>query len=165
MGKLLFMSGHSTLINRLFWKKNENMVKKHWFWKTSELKKAKDIDGHQCYLYVGIVDLLQEYDLAHKWQYCWKAVKHGISKLPFVSVQPPQKYKGKKGYRFYFRRHSILSTCHESGKYFEKNTILPCERIETLYALNLIFSNFQIRFSFGIEIPKLPNPGKWDTIH
>ena len=55
---------------------------------------AKDKEGNQCYLYVGIVDLLQEFDLAHKWQYGWKAVKHGCSQLPYVSVQPPKKYKG-----------------------------------------------------------------------
>lgn len=59
---------------------------------------AMDKDGNQCYLYVGIVDLLQEYDAAHQWQYGWKAVKHGCSQLPFVSVQPPGKYKGKYYY-------------------------------------------------------------------
>ncbi|CBY40801.1 unnamed protein product [Oikopleura dioica] len=54
---------------------------------------AKDKDGAQCYLYIGIVDMLQEYDLAHKLQYVWKAVKHGPHNLHRVSVQPPGKYK------------------------------------------------------------------------
>jgi len=56
---------------------------------------ALDKEGNHCYLYVGIVDVLQDFDAAHKWQYGWKAVKHGISQLPFVSVQPPGKYRGK----------------------------------------------------------------------
>ena len=54
---------------------------------------AKDKDGSQCYLYIGIVDMLQEYDIAHKLQYVWKAVKHGPHNLHKVSVQPPGKYK------------------------------------------------------------------------
>ena len=50
--------------------------------------------GEYVYLWWGLVDILQEYDLAHKIQYRWKAVKHGISQLPFVSVQPPRQYRG-----------------------------------------------------------------------
>merc|ERR1712130_448472 len=69
---------------------------------------ATDKDGQQCYLYVGIVDLLQEFDVAHKWQYGWKAVKHGISQLPFVSVQPPKKYKER------FERY-LLGEVESSG--------------------------------------------------
>lgn len=50
-------------------------------------------NGEYVYLWWGLVDILQEYDLAHKIQYRWKAVKHGISQLPFVSVQPPRQYR------------------------------------------------------------------------
>ena len=57
---------------------------------------AMDKDGAQCYLYIGIVDMLQEYDTAHKLQYVWKAVKHGPHNLHKVSVQPPGKYKSKE---------------------------------------------------------------------
>ena len=56
---------------------------------------ATNEKGEYIYLYWGVVDMLQEYDLAHKYQYCWKAVKHGCAKLPQVSVQPPELYKGK----------------------------------------------------------------------
>ena len=55
---------------------------------------ATNEKGEYIYLYWGVVDMLQEYDLAHKYQYCWKAVKHGCAKLPQVSVQPPEAYKG-----------------------------------------------------------------------
>ena len=55
---------------------------------------ATNEKGEYIYLYWGVVDMLQEYDLAHKYQYCWKAVKHGCAKLPHVSVQPPEAYKG-----------------------------------------------------------------------
>jgi len=54
---------------------------------------ATNEKGEYIYLYWGVVDMLQEYDLAHKYQYCWKAVKHGCAKLPQVSVQPPEAYK------------------------------------------------------------------------
>jgi len=54
---------------------------------------ATNEKGEYIYLYWGVVDMLQEYDLAHKYQYCYKAVKHGCGKLPQVSVQPPNKYK------------------------------------------------------------------------
>ena len=57
---------------------------------------ATNEKGEYIYLYWGVVDMLQEYDLAHKYQYCWKAVKHGCAKLPQVSVQPPELYKGKQ---------------------------------------------------------------------
>ena len=68
-------------------------------------------NGEYVYLWWGLVDILQEYDLAHKIQYRWKAVKHGISQLPFVSVQPPRKYRGQLLFRKHeFKRNTLYRT-------------------------------------------------------
>ena len=45
---------------------------------------AQNQNGEHIYLYWGMVDLLQEYDLAHKAQYVWKGVRHGCNRLPGI---------------------------------------------------------------------------------
>ena len=60
---------------------------------------AQNEKGEHIYLNWGMLDLLQEYDIPHKIQYLWKAVRHGCDRLPDVSVNPPDKYRGFKNIR------------------------------------------------------------------
>ena len=76
--------------------------------------------GEHIYLYWGMVDLLQEFDLAHKIQYAWKGIRHGCNRLPDVSVNPPDKYRIR--FTEYMLKSAFASVPDTDVKSPEQNT-------------------------------------------